>query len=93
MCGGMAEIRTVTTLRSKRAEILASISLYEKRLAQARADLAAGKTSPTAPPIVLAARRWGSAPYEPGRVGSDMNAREGSSPAGRDTSAAGRSRS
>jgi hypothetical protein len=36
----MAEIRTVTTLRSKRAEILASISLYEKRLAQARADLA-----------------------------------------------------
>jgi len=37
---GMAEIRTVTTLRAKRAEILASISLYEKRLAQARADLA-----------------------------------------------------
>jgi hypothetical protein len=36
----MAEIRTVTTLRSKRAEILASIQLYEKRLAQARADLA-----------------------------------------------------
>jgi hypothetical protein len=36
----MAEIRTVTTLRSKRVEILASISLYEKRLAQARADLA-----------------------------------------------------
>ena len=36
----MSEIRTVTTLRSKRAEILASISLYEKRLAQARADLA-----------------------------------------------------
>jgi len=36
----MTEIRTVTTLRSKRAEILASISLYEKRLAQARADLA-----------------------------------------------------
>jgi hypothetical protein len=36
----MAEIRTVTTLRSKRTEILASISLYEKRLAQARADLA-----------------------------------------------------
>ena len=36
----MAEIRTVTTLRSKRAEILASIALYEKRLAQARADLA-----------------------------------------------------
>jgi len=39
-CPGMAEIRTVTTLRSKRTEILASISLYEKRLAQARADLA-----------------------------------------------------
>jgi hypothetical protein len=36
--GAQAEIRTVTTLRSKRAEILASISLYEKRLAQARAD-------------------------------------------------------
>lgn len=36
----MAEIRTVTTLRSKRSEILASITLYEKRLAQARADLA-----------------------------------------------------
>ena len=36
----MAEIRTVTTLRAKRAEILASITLYEKRLAQARADLA-----------------------------------------------------
>jgi hypothetical protein len=34
------EIRTVTTLRSKRAEVLASIALYEKRLAQARADLA-----------------------------------------------------
>jgi hypothetical protein len=36
----MGEIRTVTTLKAKRAEILASISLYEKRLAQARADLA-----------------------------------------------------
>ena len=36
----MSEIRTVTTLRGKRAEILASISLYEKRLSQARADLA-----------------------------------------------------
>lgn len=35
----MAEIRTVTTLRSKRAEILSAISLYEKRIAQARADL------------------------------------------------------
>jgi hypothetical protein len=35
----MAEIRTVTTLRIKRAEILSSISLYEKRLAQTRADL------------------------------------------------------
>jgi hypothetical protein len=35
----MAEIRTVTTLRSKRAEILASIAQYEKRIAQARADL------------------------------------------------------
>ena len=36
----MAEVRTVTTLRAKRAEILSSISLYEKRLSQARADLA-----------------------------------------------------
>ncbi len=36
----MAEIRTVTTLKSKRAEILASITLYERRIAQARADLA-----------------------------------------------------
>ena len=35
----MAEIRTVTTLRSKRAEIVSSIAQYEKRLAQARADL------------------------------------------------------
>jgi hypothetical protein len=39
MLWDMTEIRTVTTLRSKRAEILASISLYEKRIAQARADL------------------------------------------------------
>ncbi len=37
----MAEIRTVTTLRSKRNEIQAAIASYEKRLAQARADLAA----------------------------------------------------
>ena len=36
----MAEIRTVTTLRSKRAEIIAAIANYEKRLAQALADLA-----------------------------------------------------
>ncbi len=36
----MAEIRTVTTLRSKRDEIAASIRLYERQLAQARADLA-----------------------------------------------------
>jgi hypothetical protein len=36
----MAEIRTVTTLRYKRDEILASIRLYEKQLDQARADLA-----------------------------------------------------
>ena len=33
----MAEIPTVTTLRSTRDEIRASIRLYEKRLAQARA--------------------------------------------------------
>jgi hypothetical protein len=36
----MAEIRTVTTLRYKRDEITAAIANYEKRLAQARADLA-----------------------------------------------------
>ncbi len=36
----MAEIRTVTTLRSKRTEIIASIANYEKKFAQARADLA-----------------------------------------------------
>jgi hypothetical protein len=35
----MAEIRTVTTLRYKRTEILASIAQYEKRIGQARADL------------------------------------------------------
>ena len=36
----MAEIRTVTTLRHKRDEISALIANYEKRLAQARADMA-----------------------------------------------------
>jgi hypothetical protein len=36
----MAEIRTITTLRSKRTEIIAAIANYEKRLSQARADLA-----------------------------------------------------
>jgi intracellular sulfur oxidation DsrE/DsrF family protein len=36
----MAEIHIVTTLRSKRAEILSSIANYEKKLAQARVDLA-----------------------------------------------------
>lgn len=36
----MAEIRTVTTLRSKRDEIAAAIANYERKLAQARADLA-----------------------------------------------------
>jgi hypothetical protein len=35
----MTEIRTVTTLRSKRAEIISTIAQYEKRIAQARADL------------------------------------------------------
>jgi hypothetical protein len=35
----MAEIRTVTTLRNKREEISASIRLYARQLAQARADL------------------------------------------------------
>jgi hypothetical protein len=36
----MAEIRTVTTLRSKRDEILSTIRAYERQLEQARADLA-----------------------------------------------------
>lgn len=36
----MAEIRTVTTLRRKRDEISASIKLYERQIAQSRADLA-----------------------------------------------------
>src|SRR4051794_24609865 len=36
----MAEIRTVTTLRFKRDEIIATIANYEKRIAQARSDLA-----------------------------------------------------
>jgi hypothetical protein len=36
----MPEIRTVTTLRSKRGEIVASIRLYERQLEQARSDLA-----------------------------------------------------
>ncbi len=35
----MAEIRTVTTLRRKRDEIIAVIKLYERQLEQARADL------------------------------------------------------
>jgi hypothetical protein len=34
------EIRTVTTLRRKRDEISASIRMYEKKIAQARADMA-----------------------------------------------------
>jgi hypothetical protein len=36
----MAEIRTVTTLKRKRDEISASIRMYEKKIAQARADMA-----------------------------------------------------
>ncbi len=36
----MTEIRTVTTLTAKRAEVEAAIANYESRLAQARADLA-----------------------------------------------------
>lgn len=36
----MAEIRTVTTLTRKRDEIVSSIEAYERKLAQARADLA-----------------------------------------------------
>lgn len=36
----MREIRTVTTLRTKQREIEAAIANYEKRLEQARADLA-----------------------------------------------------
>jgi hypothetical protein len=36
----MPEIRTVTTLKRKRDEIGAAIRLYEKKLAQAKSDLA-----------------------------------------------------
>ena len=36
----MAEIRTVTTLRSKRDEILSSVKAYERQVEQAKADLA-----------------------------------------------------
>lgn len=36
----MAEIRTVTTLRRKRDEIVSAIKLYERQLEQAKADLA-----------------------------------------------------
>lgn len=36
----MPEIRTIMTLKRKRAEIAASIKPYEKHLAQARSDLA-----------------------------------------------------
>lgn len=36
----MGEIRTVTTLETKRTEIRNTIAEYERRLAQARADLA-----------------------------------------------------
>ena len=36
----MAEIRTVTTLQTKRDEIRATIQAYEHKLAQARVDLA-----------------------------------------------------
>jgi hypothetical protein len=37
----MGEIRTVTTLKRKRDEIARSIASYEKKLGQAKADLAA----------------------------------------------------
>ena len=36
----MAEIRTVTTLRSKRDEIAVTVEKYEQLLGQARSDLA-----------------------------------------------------
>ena len=36
----MSEIRTVTTLRAKRDEIRATIRMYEKKLEQAKSDLA-----------------------------------------------------
>ena len=35
LCGAMTEIRIVTTLKTKRAEIISSIAQYEKRIAQA----------------------------------------------------------
>jgi len=37
----MGEIRAVTTLKRKRGEIARSIASYEKKLGQAKADLAA----------------------------------------------------
>ncbi len=40
-----AEIRTVTTLQYKRDQIQAAIANYERRLTQARADLAAVSTA------------------------------------------------
>jgi hypothetical protein len=36
----MGEIRTVTTLKRKAAQIAASIKLYERQIAQAHSDLA-----------------------------------------------------
>jgi hypothetical protein len=36
----VAEIRSVTTLRTKRDEIAAAIAAYERKLGQAQADLA-----------------------------------------------------
>jgi len=41
----MPEIRTVTKLKRKRCEIVASIRMYEKKVARARADLA--RVAPT----------------------------------------------
>ncbi|MAB15224.1 MAG: hypothetical protein CMI59_15150 [Parvibaculum sp.] len=54
----MAEIRTVTTLKSKRHQIEAAISGYEMALNQARADLA----------HINAAIAIFEAPGEPGEI-------------------------
>ena len=40
MSEAMPEIRTVTTLRTKRDEIAVSVRLFERQLEQAKADLA-----------------------------------------------------
>lgn len=49
----MAEIRTVTTLPRKRDEIRRTVREYEKKLDQARADLAHRARIQSFPPIPI----------------------------------------